>query len=388
MGEENYPADQREGPEQPEQLAMEQPEPEQEPEDAGSQALASALKTSFRFLKLVIIVLVAGYLLAGVFTVRPSEVRFKTRFGKLVRVRGKWVMLPGSGLHFRWPWEKVHIISTDEKVLDLDRAFWTPGEDGAVRAVRSLDIRQDGYVLTGDMNLVHLRLRTRYNVPSDVEGAMAYRFGLEDPVELLRQMLRGATSKVVGTMSVAEVLNRTNLFSRIEQDLRARMERFQEGAGHPLGVEIVAVEAIEMEKVKNPSEPGAVRAAFDRAQNAYSLRNTLEREGETEASRILNNARARAAEIKGAARGYAERLVRNVRADAESLKQLLPVYRKSPEVRRILLDRYYARTIEAVMDQSPGGFVLHRSGGATERELRLMFNRQPPRQPSGARRER
>jgi regulator of protease activity HflC (stomatin/prohibitin superfamily) len=380
MGEEDYPRDDEVAGQEPEQLAPETPEPEPEPEDTGGKALADALKTSFFFLRLVIIVLAAGYLLAGVFTVKPAEVRFKTRFGKLVRVGGKWVMLPGSGLHFRWPWEKVEVISTEEKVLNLERAFWTPGEGGGVRAVRSLDLRQDGYALTGDMNIVHLKLRARYSVPSDVEGAMAYRFGVEDSVEVLRRMIEASTCKVVGTMSVTDVLNRTNLFSGIEQELRKRLERFREGAGYPLGLDVVAVEAIETEKVKNPSEPGAVSAAFDRAQNAYSLRNTLEREGETEASRILNNASAEAAEIKAIARGYSERFVRTARADAERLKQLLPLYRQSPSMRRVLLDRFYARTIEDVMDNAPGSFVLHKSGGATERELRLMFNRQPPPQ--------
>jgi len=378
MGAEDYPRGDEQGEQRPEQLAAEQSKPEAEPEDAGSKALADALKTSFFFLRLVIIVLVFGYLLTGIFTVKPAEVRFKTRFGKLLQVGGKWVILPGSGLHFRWPWEKVEVISTEEKVLNLDEAFWTSAEDGGVRSVRSLDLRQDGYVLTGDMNIVHLKVRARYAVPSDVEGAMAYRFGVEESEVILRYMLRAATCKVVGTMGVTDVLNRTNLFSSIGQELRARLERFREGAGYPLGLDVVAVDAIETEKVKNPSEPGAVSAAFDRAQNAYSLRNTLEREGETERSHILNSARAKAAEIKAIAGGYSERLVRTTRADAERLKQLLPIYRESPSMRRILLDRFYARTIEDVMGNSPGAFVLHKSGGATERELRLMFNRQPP----------
>ncbi len=362
----------------PEQLAPEPAEVESAPEDAGSKALSDALKTSFLFLKVVIVVLIAAWLLTGVFTIGPSEVRIKTRFGRLVRVRGMWVMTPGSGLFFRWPWEMVESISTDERVVNLDNEFWTGGEDGSVRAVRSLDLRQDGYLLTGDMNIVHMKLRARYAVPVDLESVLAYRFGVEDSEAVLRHMLRAATSKVVGGMRVTDVLNRRELFPRIELELHSRLERFREEAGHPLGVELLTVEAIEAERIKNPSEPGAVQAAFDRAQEAHSRRNTLIREGMTEQRRIEHGAEAAAAEVEAIARGYAERLVRTARADAETLRQLLPIYRESPGVRRILLDRFYARMIEDVMGDSPGAFVLHSSDGATERELRLMFNRQPP----------
>jgi membrane protease subunit HflK len=246
-----------------------------------------------------------------------------------------------------------------------------------LRNAPSLDFRTDGYLLTGDVNIIHLKLRARYQVRSDPEGAIAYAFDVEDPEGVLRRALKAATCKVVGTMRVEQVLERDALFSRIRLELDERLRRFEQRTGRPVGVTVNAVEAIQTEKTKNPSEPGVVSEAFFEAQNAYSLKDQLEQEGKTEKTKILNDAHAQAAEISAEAQGYKERLVRSAQADAESLQRLLPVYNHSPEVRRILVDRYYQRAVEEVAQKSPGFFVLHQGEDGTQRELRLMLNRVP-----------
>ncbi|MFO8006620.1 MAG: SPFH domain-containing protein [Candidatus Brocadiia bacterium] len=353
------------------------PEPESElSEETGSKALADALKTSFFFLKVVILVMVVAYLATGVFSVPPSEVAFVLNFGKLVP-EGQ-VMRPGTGLHFRWPWQKVETESTEEKTLELDKEFWPGQTDVKQRGMAGLDVRRDGYLITGDVNVVHMKLRARYRVRDDNEGAIAYKFGIEKPEGVLRRLLEAATCKVVGTMHVMDVIEREGLFSRIEQELRDRIEGFEDRAGIPLGLELVAVEAVEVPEGKNPTEPRAVSRWFFQAQDAVSRRNQLVQEGQTAYSRMLQEAEAERAEILGKAQGERTELVRGARADAQTLQRILPIYNESPAVRAILLDRFYKRAIEEVVSNSPGSFVLHRTKGDSARELRLMFNRVPP----------
>ncbi len=363
-----------------EQQQPEQPEAELESElseETGSKALADALKTSFLFLKIVILVMVAVYLGRGVFSVRPSRVAFRLRFGRLVP--DNTVIRPGTGLHFRWPFEKVEFVSTEEKTLALDQEFW-PGQTDVEkqRGFTGLDVRRDGYLITGDVNVVHMKLRARYRVRDDNEGAIAYKFGIWKPEEVLRQLLQAATCKVVGTMHVMDVIEREGLFSRIEQELRKRIQRFEDQAAMPIGLELVAVEATEVQDAKNPSEPQAVRRWFFQAQDAVSRKNQMVQEGQTAYSRIVQEAEAQKAEILGEAQGERAMLVRAAKADAETLQRILPIYNESPEVRTILLDRFYKRAIEEVVGKSPGAFVLHRTGDGSQRELRVMFNRVPP----------
>ncbi len=369
----------------PEEADAEEPAEEAAPEETATRALEDALKTSFFFLKVAIIIMLLAYLLKGVFSVHPSQLCFKLSFGRLVPVDNKWVIRPGSGLHFRWPWEEKVDVYTGEKVLELSEQFWTGNpKTGQVLVRPKLDMREDGYVLTGDVNIIHLKLRTRYKVSSDLEGALAYGFGVKKPEEILRRCLQAATCKVVGTMSAMDVIERKGLFSGIERELRSRLDRFEKEAGVPLGVKVITVEAMEKSGLKNPSEPGNVSRAFTEAQNAASMRNQLEHQGKTVAQEILNDGKAREAEIIATARGYKERLVRNARADAQTLEKLLPIYNQSPAVSTILLDRFYHRALEEVMGYSPGGIVLHKGSDDTQRELRLMLERQAA---TGARQE-
>ena len=54
------------------------------PEDAGSQALAEALGSSFAIVKVVMVLMVVIFFCSGFFTVGPQEKAVILRFGKLV----------------------------------------------------------------------------------------------------------------------------------------------------------------------------------------------------------------------------------------------------------------------------------------------------------------
>ena len=56
--------------------------PPETPVDAGSQALAEALRSSFAIVKFVMVLLVLVFLASGFFTVGPQERAIVLRFGK------------------------------------------------------------------------------------------------------------------------------------------------------------------------------------------------------------------------------------------------------------------------------------------------------------------
>jgi len=60
------------------------PLPPERPVDAGSQALAEALRSSFVIVKFVMLVLVAVFLASGFFTVGPQQQAIILRFGRPV----------------------------------------------------------------------------------------------------------------------------------------------------------------------------------------------------------------------------------------------------------------------------------------------------------------
>src|ERR1043166_440591 len=72
------------------------------PLDAGSQALAEALKSSFAIVKVVMVLLVIIFLGSGIFTVRPQQQGIILRLGKPVG-QGEAALLK-PGLHFSLPY--------------------------------------------------------------------------------------------------------------------------------------------------------------------------------------------------------------------------------------------------------------------------------------------
>jgi len=360
--------------------------PEAEPvaEEAANRALGDALRTAFWFLKVAMVCLVIGYLLTGVFWVKFPEIKFKMSFGRVVRGRGgKLVMEPESGVHLRWPWEEVVVLTTDEQTLNLDTEFWYAENQGHIAGRRSLSVRTDGYLLTGDANIVHMKCRVRYRIPSDAEGVLSYRLKVQDPEDVLRRAVMAATSKVVGSKGVMDVIQRNTLFSDIETELKRRLRTFEDRTGCPLGVEVVKVEAIETQKVKNPTEPVFVRDAFYQAQMAESEKDQLMREGEAEASKILGVAEAGARRIREDAAADKVRLVRSAKADADAMNEILPIYRQSKAVANIVRTMFYQRVMEEVMFRSSGMFVLYGQDGG-ERELRLLHSLKPVQKPKTA----
>src|SRR5437016_6372201 len=81
------------------------PEPPREPEvseDAGTQALSEALRSSFVIVKILMAGLVILFICSGVFTVPSQKKAIILRFGKPVGTGEKMLLEPG--LHWSWPY--------------------------------------------------------------------------------------------------------------------------------------------------------------------------------------------------------------------------------------------------------------------------------------------
>src|SRR5579885_1229924 len=94
------------------------PHPPETPVDAGSQALAEALHSSFRIVKFLMVALVIVVLASGFFKVEPNEQAIILRFGKPVG-EGPKVLL-GPGLHWSYPYpmdeHKIVSVTSVQKV--------------------------------------------------------------------------------------------------------------------------------------------------------------------------------------------------------------------------------------------------------------------------------
>ncbi len=161
----------------------------QREQDPALSSLSGALKASFRLLTVIMIVFVLLFLKTGLVTVEQQEKGIMKVFGRVTGVAG-------PGLVYNWPFPigQVDMISTQERRLQVDD-FWM--EETAADKLKSLQERRrsdaglrpgwDGYLLTGDRNLIHIRFTCTYRVQDVL--ALAQNAPDRDPDEILRMVL-------------------------------------------------------------------------------------------------------------------------------------------------------------------------------------------------------
>lgn len=135
--------------------------------DTAQQSLSDALGVSFAVLKGLLVVLIVVYLASGVFQVDEQNEAVRLRFGERIGT-----YKPGWHFGLPYPLEEVVHIPVNEQRLILDQSFWYNDPEGnsnpAALAMQPLDPLKDGFLITGDANVVHIKFVVLYKV-SDVE---------------------------------------------------------------------------------------------------------------------------------------------------------------------------------------------------------------------------
>ena len=132
--------------------------------DPASRHLANALRVSFRLLTVIMIIMMGVYLFTGVKFIEPHQVGIKKFFGRIDGV-------VDQGLAYTWPYPvgDIDIISIKTQELAIED-FWlheTPRDKTKPLSERSaprggLRPGWDGALLTGDRNLLHVKLNCLY----------------------------------------------------------------------------------------------------------------------------------------------------------------------------------------------------------------------------------
>ncbi|MEM8737959.1 MAG: SPFH domain-containing protein [Planctomycetota bacterium] len=275
--------------------------------DPAQQSLSDALRLSFGLLRLVMIVLIVGYLFSGFYQVGQQESAVVTRFGKIVEDR-EGNTAKERGLHFGWPYpiDQVVKVPTNDRSLSLNRAFVYEGEG----TPGPLNPERDGSLITGDVNLVHARFQVLYAItdPEDflrnigdpagvteievevstgaeTERVVIERTGLMAAQELVRNFAEQGIVHAVGSVTADEVL--AGRFSG-GQAQRLAQEKLDELA---VGITIRNISfdtgAAEM--------PLAVRDAYGLVSQAEAQKSTVINEAESERTQLLGEAGGKAA---------------------------------------------------------------------------------------------
>ena len=268
----------------------------------------SAPAFSKNIFALVLLVLLAVWGFAGIYTIDQQESGVVLRFGKVQDE----VLRPG--LHWNPP-----LI---DKVLSTN-----------VTRVRSRP--HDSEMLTEDENIVIVKMSVQY-VVSDVSE---YLLRVHDPDESLYQATESALRHEVGSSLMNQVLTegRAELGDRVKVRIQDYMNRYR------TGIEVTQV------NIDETAPPDAVRAAFDDVIKAREDEVRVRNEASAFSNQVIPEARGEAQRLIEESLGYKERVIAQARGEAERFNKLYAEYKIAPEVTR---ERIYLDTIESVMSNS------------------------------------
>lgn len=346
------------------------PTPQDPLSDAGTQALSEALRLSFRLLRGLMVLMGLAYLASGLFVVPQHERALVLHLGRVAGPGGDRIKQPG--LHWTWPRPFSEIVRvTTERVQTLDtRSFWygraTDFQDNAGPG-DTLRPDADGYVVTGDANLLHSRWALRYTVTDPYR----FRFAFTDAESVLRHELDRAVVQVSARFAVDRAL-RTDLEAyrdEVDRVLRARLDNFG------LGVRIQGVDVLAI------APPPQVAAAFDTVTQSAQERAQFISDARAYAVRTVNEAEGEAARLRAQGESARQARLSEITSRADAFARLYPAWKAQPDiVGRTLLQDGVRRALTRVKEK----YVVHRGNGGPDgaQEIRLHLGPASPFQPA------
>ena len=295
------------------------------------QPLLDVLNRAIRFAPWVVFLLFLGYLASGITTVKPGEVAFVLRFGKLVgENRALAIREPGLLLTFPRPIDEVIRVET-QKIHSIALSELMPRDD-VLEPMPTLDPEREGYCLTADKNIVHFESVVQYRVADPI----AYALNQVEPETLLRDAVYAAFTRSAGEIGIDSVFKSDRFAFG-----RAVRERAEDRlVAVDSGLEIVSLEVVLF------YPPPQVYDAFADYRDAFVERVQTIEEGNTYRASELPAAKGRAARILGDALQFADRRVETAKGQAKAFRALAAQYEAAPNVVR---DRLYAEWVKRAL---------------------------------------
>jgi modulator of FtsH protease HflK len=339
--------------------------------DAGSQALSEALRSSFGIIKFVMLLLVGLFLASGFFTVGPQERAIIVRLGRPLG-EGQKALL-GPGLHYSLPYPideyiKVPITAIQKVKSTVGWFAVTPaqevaGEDRAPLPVSSpMNPEVDSYVLTADNNIVHARGTLTYHIADPV----GYVFNFVNASNAVVDALDNALVFTASQFKVDDILNRDVAGFKVAVQRRAKSLVDQENLG-------IEVEECDIET----RSPRQLQDAFNNVLKAEVAKHKVLDEAHIYENQTTNRASADAQSRVNAAESDRARLVNDVKSQADRFNDVLPKYRSNPD---LFAQQRLTETMARVLTNAQDKIFLSDAGNGKARELRLLLNREPPKQ--------
>jgi membrane protease subunit HflK len=342
----------------PENIPAPPPPP---PEDARSQALAEALRSSFVIVKIIMVALVLLFLGSGFFKVEPQYKAIVSRLGKPLGEGEKALLGPGLHWAFPRPIDQVEFIPfTSLQSADSSVGWYQSPEDFA-RGVppglgsRSLNPAAITYGLTSDSNIMHAFATARYRITDPIE----FHFGFLNGATIITNDLNNALLFACSQMRIDDILTSNRL--AFKDKVHQRVSDLIDSQHLGVTIDLVDVEV---------SPPLNLKNKFDELDKAMVKSGDARNKAQSYANTTVNGAEGQATTRVNAADADRKRRVDMVSAQADTFQKLRGQFEQNPaffeRIRQMTLLETIYTNVQDKITLPPN-----------TRELRVELSRQP-----------
>jgi membrane protease subunit HflK len=325
--------------------------------------LADALQSSFGILKVAMGVMLVVFCVSGVFMVPPQQRAVVFRFGNPVGPPDKQLLGPGLHFAFPRPIDEVLRIPTSEIQTVRSTVGWyniTPEAEAAGQDPYFnpfLNPGTDGYTLTGDANIIHVRATLRYLI----SDPLAYKLHFVEASNVVQNILNNAifyASAIYPVDRAMDVVSiKDAIFTRVQSEVAAQN----------LGI---VVQPPDVE-VKPPFQ---VRADFQAVLKASQTKDKAINTARGYANIVLSKAIGESNQLVNLGLSDKSRLLAGLASDAKTLADLLPSFERQP---RLFYERRLTETLQRVLTNAQDKYYMPDRVDGEPRQLRLLLSREP-----------
>ena len=226
------------------------------------------------------------------------------RFGRVLDNK------PEQGLYIGLPWG---IDRVDLAPVGREQSVTVGFDD---KDEKDEEVAPPGQLLTGDHNLVNVRVSINYRVGAGDADVERYVLQRDQVDAFVTRAAESLLAEWIGGRKVDDVLRmgKVELPRFLHEQLQARIQPYE------LGIEVGQVSILKLDP------PEQVKDAFDLVAREYANKSTRTNRADQERERRMSKARAEADSIRQLAESYARQEKVSARADADSFTKRLEQY--------------------------------------------------------------
>jgi regulator of protease activity HflC (stomatin/prohibitin superfamily) len=323
-------------------------------EREGSESLSRALQIGIVGIYLLAFIMLLVIASQSFLTVKQHEIALIYRLGQIRAV-------VGNGLHLTWPYpiEQAEVFPVSRARQIESRSFLASPSEATRETFRP---GIDGYLLSGDRNIVHVKCSLTYFVNAGSESEILNYFVMnEDVEEQIEAFFDNAVLKAAAELDADRILFEPDVFrGRVASLFRQCMMSREIGIQfEPKDISVSA------------TAPLQARSAFNALNQAGQRSEKLVNDAVAHKTKTVRESESLAARRISEEEGERIRRISSARADAATFLELLRQRERNPGlIERSIYEDSMFRVLENVEEK----FVVRKD---SDDQIRILFGRNP-----------